>query len=146
MEDYLNAYTNKTVLVTGGAGAIGSNLTRALAELEAQVIILDDLSSSERWNVPSLPGLLFVEGDILDEVKIKRVFFERPQIVFHLAAFFANQNSVDHPERDLMVNGLGTLRLLEYSVLTGVECFVYASSGCSIYGSESPLPLREDFT
>jgi nucleoside-diphosphate-sugar epimerase len=89
--------------------------------------------------------VLFVEGDILDEVKLKRVFFERPQIVFHLAAFFANQNSVDHPERDLMVNGMGTLRLLEYSVFTGVERFVYASSGCSIYGSNAPLPLREEF-
>jgi len=145
MENYLNVYTNKTILVTGGAGAIGSNLCRRLAELGAQVIILDDLSSGVRWNVPSLPGVLFVEGDILDEVKLKRVFFERPQIVFHLAAFFANQNSVDHPERDLMVNGLGTLRLLEYSVFTGVERFVYASSGCSIYGSDSPLPLREEF-
>ena len=145
MEDYLEHYRDKTVLVTGGAGAIGSNLTRRLAELEAQVIIIDDLSSGVRWNVPSLPGILFVEGDILDEVKLKRVFFERPQMVFHLAAFFANQNSVDHPERDLMVNGLGTLRLLEYSVFTSVERFIYASSGCSIYGSESPLPLREEF-
>jgi nucleoside-diphosphate-sugar epimerase len=145
MREYLKAYDGKVILVTGGAGAIGSNLCRRLAELGAQVIILDDLSSGVRWNVPSLPGVLFVEGDILDEVKLKRVFFERPQIVFHLAAFFANQNSVDHPERDLMVNGLGTLRLLEYSVFTGVERFVYASSGCSIYGSDSPLPLREEF-
>jgi len=143
--DYTDAYADRTILVTGGAGAIGSNLCRRLAELAAQVIILDDLSSSERWNVPSLPGILFVEGNILDEVKLKRVFFERPQIVFHLAAFFANQNSIDHPERDLMVNGLGTLRLLEYSLFTGVERFIYASSGCSIYGSESPLPLREEF-
>ena len=107
-------------MVTGAAGAIGSNLTRALAELGAKVIILDDLSSSERWNVPSLPGILFVEGDVVDEVKLKRVFFEQPQIVFHLAAFFANQNSVDFPERDLMVNGMGTLRLLEYATFTGV--------------------------
>lgn len=145
MEEYLKYYKGKTILVTGGAGAIGSNLCRRLAELGAQVIILDDLSASERWNVPSMPGILFVEGDILDEVKLKRVFFERPQIVFHLAAFFANQNSVDHPERDLMVNGLGTLRVLEYSILTSVERFIYASSGCSIYGSESPLPLREEF-
>jgi UDP-glucose 4-epimerase len=121
------------------------NLCRRLAELGAQVIILDDLSSAERWNVPSLPGVLFVEGDILDEVKLKRVFFERPKMVFHLAAFFANQNSVDHPERDLIVNGMGTLRLLEYSTFTSVERFIYASSGCSIYGSESPLPLREEF-
>ncbi len=145
MEDYLASYQGKTVLVTGGAGAIGSNLTKTLASLGARVIVLDDLSSSARWNVPSLPGVLFVEGDILDEVLLKRVFFESPQLVFHLAAFFANQNSVDHPENDLMVNGLGTLRLLEYAVLTGVERFVYASSGCSIYGSDTPLPLKEEF-
>jgi UDP-glucose 4-epimerase len=143
--NYLDSYREKKVLVTGGAGAIGSNLCRTLAEIGANVIVLDDLSSAERWNVPSLSGILFVEGDILDEVKLKRVFFERPSIIFHLAAFFANQNSVDHPERDLMVNGMGTLRLLEYSVLTGVERFVYASSGCSIYGSSAPLPLTEEF-
>ena len=103
---YLDEYDNKTVLVTGGAGAIGSNLTRALAERGAKVIVMDDLSSAERWNVPSLPNVLFVEGDILDEIKLKRVFFERPRIVYHLAAFFANQNSVDHPEKDLAGNVL----------------------------------------
>ena len=144
-EDYLQAYDGQTVLVTGGAGAIGSNLSRVLAEAGARVIVLDNLSSSECWNVPSLPDILFVEGDIRDEVKLKRVFFERPRIVFHLAAFFANQNSVDHPETDLEVNGMGTLRLLEYGVLTGTDRFIYASSGCSIYGSAAPLPLREEF-
>jgi nucleoside-diphosphate-sugar epimerase len=143
--NYLDSYREKKILVTGGAGAIGSNLCRTLAEIGANVIVLDDLSSAERWNVPSLSGILFVEGDILDEVNLKRVFFERPSIIFHLAAFFANQNSVDHPERDLMVNGMGTLRLLEYSVFTSVERFVYASSGCSIYGSSAPLPLTEEF-
>ena len=140
-----SAYADKTVLVTGGAGAIGSNLTRALAERGARVVVLDDLSSAAGWNVPSLPEVLFVEGSILDEVLLKRVFMERPDVVFHLAAFFANQNSVDHPEIDLKINGMGTLRLLEYSTLGGVGRFVYASSGCSIYGSESPLPLREEF-
>jgi nucleoside-diphosphate-sugar epimerase len=143
--DHLTAYAGKTVLVTGGAGAIGSNLVRALSPLCKRVIVLDNLVSSPRWNVPSLPNVLFVEGDILDEVKLKRVFFEKPEIVFHLAAFFANQNSVDHPENDLMVNGMGTLRLLEYATLGGLERFVYASSGCSIYGSAAPLPLVEDF-
>jgi len=143
--DYLESCKGKTVLVTGGAGAIGSNLTRALADAGAFVIVLDDLSSSERWNVPSRPEVLFVEGSVLDEVLLKRVFLERPQIVFHLAAFFANQNSVDHPERDLIVNGLGTLKVLQYSQLAGVERFVYASSGCSIYGSSAPLPLKEEF-
>jgi UDP-glucose 4-epimerase len=145
MNENLELFKGELVLVTGGAGHIGSNLTRALSEAGARIIILDDLSSAERWNVPSLPGVMLVEGDVLDEVKLKRVFFERPKIVYHLAAFFANQNSVDHPEKDLMVNGMGTLRLLEYSTLSGVERFVYASSGCSIYGSHAPLPLREEF-
>lgn len=143
--NHLTTYQGRTILVTGGAGAIGSNLCRELVAAGARVLVLDNLSSAERWNIPSLPGLLFVEGDIRDEVVLKRVFFERPSIVYHLAAFFANQNSVDHPERDLDVNGLGTLKLLEYSVFTEVERFVYASSGCSIYGSDAPLPLKEEF-
>lgn len=147
MHDHQKFYKGKTILVTGGAGAIGSNLCRALETAEAQrIIVLDNLCASPQWNVPSLPHVLFVQGDILDEVKLKRVFLESPDVVFHLAAFFANQNSIDHPESDLMVNGMGTLRVLEYANLSGVERFVYASSGCSIYGSEAPLPLKEEFS
>jgi nucleoside-diphosphate-sugar epimerase len=146
VEEYLKTYQEKIVLITGGAGAIGSNLTKAIASLGAKlVIVLDNLSSSKKWNVPPLPNVMFVEGDIRDEVKLKRVFFEKPEYVFHLAAFFANQNSIDHPEEDLKVNGLGTLKLLEYSLFTGVKRFIYASSGCSIYGSAAPLPLKEEF-
>jgi nucleoside-diphosphate-sugar epimerase len=145
-QDYRKFYEGKTILVTGGAGAIGSNLTRALGDLGAKlVIVLDDLSSAVRWNVPGLANVLFVEGSILNEVELKRVFFEGPEIVFHLAALFANQNSIDHPETDLLVNGLGTLKLAQYSRLARVQRFVYASSGCSIYGSNAPLPLTEEF-
>ncbi len=143
----LDDYQGRTVLVTGGAGAIGSNLVRALSHAvgpSGWVVILDNLSASAHWNVPSLPNVMFVEGDILDEVKLKRVFFEKPSIIFHLAAFFANQNSVDHPENDLMVNGMGTLRLMEYATVAGCDRFVYASSVSSIYGSATPLPLTED--
>jgi nucleoside-diphosphate-sugar epimerase len=146
MSDYLESYQDKTVLVTGGAGAIGSNLTKALAKAGAGlVIVLDDLSASSEWNIPSEPSVLFVKGSITDETSLKRVFYEKPSHVFHLAAFFANQNSVDYPERDLEVNGMGTLRLLEYAAIAKAERLVYASSGCSIYGSSAPLPLREDF-
>lgn len=146
----LSWYEGKTVLVTGGAGAIGSNLVKALVKAAKQVIVLDDFSSGYRWNLPKSDRLLVSHGSILDEVKLKRVFFEKPEVVFHLAAFFANQNSVDHPESDLQVNGMGTLRMLEYSTMCNVDRFVYASSGSSIYGSLpkddplSRLPLQED--
>lgn len=144
-DEYKKYYAGKTILVTGGAGAIGGTLTRALSDLDVKlIIVLDDLSSAELWNVPSRPNVLFVHGSVLDEVELKRVFFEGPHVVFHLAALFANQNSIDHPETDLMVNGLGTLRMLQYAAMNGVERFIYASSGCSIYGSSAPLPLKED--
>jgi len=146
MTEYCDHYKGKVVLVTGGAGAIGSNLTRALAGAGAKcVIVLDNLSSSYRWNVPSLPNVMFVEGDVANDIDLKRVFNEKPEIVFHLAAFFANQNSVDYPEKDIHTNGIGTLKMLQYSTLVGIERFIYASSGCSVYGSNAPLPLREDF-
>lgn len=144
-DSYLKGYADRCVLVTGGAGAIGSNLCQALLQLGARkVVILDDLSSAERWNLPEHPRVVFVHGSVLDEGDLKRVFAERPWVVYHLAALFANQNSIDHPEQDLMVNGLGTLKVLQYAHLARVERVVYASSGCSVYG-KSPLPLREDF-
>jgi UDP-glucose 4-epimerase len=146
MREYLSAYQGKTVLITGGAGCVGSNLTKALIKAEAsRIIILDDLSAAARWNIPVAPAVVFVQGSILDEEGLKRAFAFRPHFVFHLAAHFANQNSVDNPETDQTVNGLGTLKVLEYANLAGIEKFVFASSGCSVYGSQAPLPLKEDF-
>ena len=144
---YFEIYKNKTILITGGAGAIGSNLSRKLAECGAEkVIILDDLSASYEWNVPNLPNVLFVKGSITNDIDLKRVFHEKPDYIFHLAAFFANQNSVDYPEKDLLVSQLGTIKMLEHAVLMdGVQRFVYAGSGCAIYGAQAPLPLKEEF-
>ncbi|MCE2404155.1 MAG: NAD-dependent epimerase/dehydratase family protein [Dehalococcoidia bacterium] len=142
MPEHLDHYRGKTVLVTGGAGSIGSNLSRALAGLGATVIVLDDLSSAPPWNLPEDPSVLFVEGSVVDEARLDDVFQRGPSLVFHLAALFANQNSVDHPELDLTVNGMGTLRILQRSASAGVERFVFASSS-SIYASDAALPLNE---
>lgn len=145
--DYLNYYKGKKVLVTGGAGAIGSNLVEKLCKLGAFVIVLDNLSSGYTWNLPQdAENLLFVKGDVTNEIDLKRVFNEDPEIIFHLAAFFANQNSVDYPEKSLWTDGFGTLKLLEYTRISGkIKRFVFASSGCAIYGGEMPFPLKEDF-
>lgn len=121
-------------IVTGGAGAIGSRLVRRLLELNAPtVLVVDDLSSGYRWLLPDDPRLVFVEADVA-------AFFDhrltlRDAHLFHLAAFFANQNSVDHPEADLHTNGLGTLRVLKWAAENRCRRVVYASAGCSIAGS-----------
>lgn len=139
-----DAFNGKTVLVTGGAGAIGSNLTRKLSELDTKkIIVFDDLSSSYEWNIPVNPKVVFIKGNVLDDEKLKWAFKQKPEIVYHLAAHFANQNSVDNPETDLMVNGMGTLKVLESAHMVGVERFIYASSGCGIYGSDSKMPFEE---
>jgi len=147
MENYLQYYKNKTVLVTGGAGAIGSNLVSKLLELGSFVVVLDNLSSGYLWNLPNHPNMLFVNGDVSSDIDLKRAFNEEPEVIFHLAAFFANQNSVDYPEKDLQTNGFGTLKLLEYSkIYSRIERFVYASSGCSIYPSNAEMPYKEELT
>jgi len=146
MEDPSEAFRRKTVLVTGGAGAIGSNLALALSEFDVKrIFVLDNLSSSHEWNLRMDPKIQFVKGDILDEKDLAQAFHSHPQIVYHLAAHFANQSSVDDPELDLQVNGLGILKVLEHSRRAGVDRFVYASSGCGIYGSDTPMPFSEDY-
>jgi nucleoside-diphosphate-sugar epimerase len=144
LRNYTSDYEGKTILVTGGAGAIGGNLCRKLSEMNAQkVIILDDLSSSYEWNIPKADNIFFVKGSILNDEMLKRVFKEKPDYVFHLAAHFANQNSVDNPEKDLMINGIGILKVLQYAQLVNVKRFVYSSSGCGVYGLDSKMPFEE---
>jgi len=144
MEDYSQDYEEKTILVTGGAGAIGGNLCRRLSDMNAgKIIILDDLSSSYAWNTPRADNITFIGGSILDDALLKRIFKEKPSHIFHLAAHFANQNSVDNPEKDLMVNGMGILKVLQYAHLIGVQRFIYSSSGCGVYGLDSKMPFEE---
>jgi len=144
MDDYSEYYSGSTILVTGGAGSIGRNLCRNLSQLDAKkIIILDNLSSSYEWNIPKESSIFFVKGDILDDTILRRVFKEKPDYVFHLAAHFANQNSVDNPEKDLMINGMGILKVLQHAQLAGIKRFVYSSSGCGVYGLDSKMPFEE---
>ncbi len=144
MDEGYDEYEDKVVLVTGGAGAVGSNLSRKLAELNAaKVIILDDLSSAYEWNIPKRENIQFIHGNILDDEMLRRAFKERPDFVFHLAAHFANQNSVDNPETDLMINGIGTLKVLQFAHISNVKRFIYSSSGCGVYGLDSKMPFEE---
>lgn len=143
-EPFARYYRPRTVLVTGGAGAIGSNLVKALVALGVRkVIVIDDLSSGRVWNLPTDDKVVFLKGSVTEPEVLRAAFKHRPSIVFHLAALFANQNSIDHPEKDLMVNGMGTLAVLRASASAGVDRFVFASSGCAFFEDGAELPVRE---
>ena len=124
------------ILVTGGAGAIGSYLTRFLEAQGHQVIIVDDMSSGFDFNISEKAS--FYKVDISSKEDVAAVFKEHDfDVIYHLAAFFANQNSVDHPVRDLEVNGIGTLNILDQALKQYKEGklkhFLFASSSC-VYG------------
>lgn len=145
MDQFHTNFRNSTIIVTGGGGAIGSNLVKRLCEFDVdEIIILDDFSSGYKWLIPGREDITLIEGSILNEEKLKRAFKNDPEYVFHLAAHFANKNSVDHPETDLEVNGRGTLKLLQYAQMVDIERFVYASSGCGVYGGDAEIPYTED--
>lgn len=126
-------YEGKHILVTGGAGAIGWNLVQILARIpECTVTVLDDFSSGKERVVAK--NVEYIEGSIVDNAHLEEAFRKKPRVVFHLASHFANQNSVEHPAADLQVNGLGTLRLLEWARQCQVERFIFTSSSC-VYGN-----------
>jgi nucleoside-diphosphate-sugar epimerase len=130
-------------VVTGGAGAIGSRLVRRLLDEGAErILVFDDLSSGYHWLLSDDARVQFVEQDVA------RLADGCPRIesptVFHLAAFFANQNSIDHPLDDLHTNGEGTLASLLWARKNQAGAFVYASAGCSISGHGIDAPIRED--
>lgn len=144
MKDFSEGFEDKIVLITGGAGAVGGNLVNELIKFNIKkIIILDNLSSSYEWNIRKNTKIQFIKGDILDEEKLRWAFKNKPDIVYHLAAHFANQNSVDNPEKDLLINGMGILKVLQYAQLTTVDRFVYSSSGCGVYGLDSKMPFEE---
>jgi UDP-glucose 4-epimerase len=131
------------VVVTGGAGAIGSRVVRRLlADGAASITVIDDLSSGYDWLLPDDSRLTLLERDVCDLPELT-IPGSRPT-VFHLAAFFANQNSVDHPADDLHTNGFGTLNTLRWASAVGAERVVYASAGCSIAGHGIDAPIQED--
>jgi len=124
-------YEGKSVLVTGGAGAIGSNLVRALVDAgAAHIYVIDDLSSGSEANLQSVPRTTFIKGDIVDTNVLAQVFGRKIDIVVHLAAFFANQNSVEFPRIDAYSNIIGTIELLEASKRHGSPLFLYANTSC----------------
>jgi UDP-glucose 4-epimerase len=129
------------VLVTGGAGFIGSHITERLIDAGAEVVVLDDLSSGNRQSVH--PRARLCQADIGSEAI--RALFERERFdcLDHHAAQMNVRRSVDEPMFDARVNIVGSLNLLQAAVATGVKKVVFASTGGAIYGEQLTFPADE---
>jgi len=135
----------KRLIVTGGAGFIGSHLAEELAEEGYQVVILDDLSTGKIENIKELlkkDNVDLIQGSVTD-LNLLLKLFQNAQYVFHLAALPSVPRSIENPQASHEVNVNGTLNVLLAARENVVKKVVYASSS-SVYGDTPTLPKKED--
>src|ERR1017187_4695115 len=130
---YGNLFTGNRVLITGGAGFIGSHLAEALVSLQAEVVVLDDLSGGSTENLAGFGPVQFVQGSILN-IPLLEKCVAGCRYVFHQAALGSVPMSVREPRRYHEVNSTGTLNVLETSRQAGVARVMFAASS-SAYGA-----------
>jgi UDP-glucose 4-epimerase len=134
------------VLVTGGAGFIGSNLVDALVARGDRVAAIDDLSGGNRDNIAraSAAGVDLYEVDVCEREAVADVFAQvRPQVAFHLAAQIDVRRSMTNPAFDADVNVLGTINVLAAAQECATRRVVYSSTGGALYGDAELLPTPE---
>ncbi|MEX0886259.1 MAG: NAD-dependent epimerase/dehydratase family protein [Phycisphaeraceae bacterium] len=141
-----DAFRNTRVLVTGGAGFIGSHLVDALIALKAHVTVLDDLSTGDAGNLAEARDhapdrLRLVEASILDAAALADAA-RGARYVFHLAALASVPDSIERPAAYHEINATGTLHVLEAARACGVERVIFAASSAA-YGNADALPLAE---
>jgi UDP-glucose 4-epimerase len=130
------------VIVTGGAGFIGSHVAEVFLERGDEVLVVDDLSTGSRENVPERAG--FEEVDIAERDVLEDALGDGADLVCHLAAQASVTVSVADPVRDCTSNVLGTLNVCEGARKRGAPV-VFASTGGALYGDDAPRPTPEDF-
>jgi len=131
------------VLVTGGAGFIGSHLVDRLASEKHRVTVVDDLSTGLRENVH--PKVMFLEVDIRNLRDLEQAVLNAlPDVISHHAGQANLRQSVKYPGYDAHVNIVGSVNLMRLAVKYRVRHFIYSSSGGAVYGEPSELPASED--
>jgi len=129
------------ILVTGGAGFIGSHLVDKLVAEKHQVCVLDNLSTGKKENIN--PEVKFYLADIRDQTVKTVMEKEKPEIIFHLAAQINVRKSTENPIFDNDVNVNGSLNLIKYFLEYGGRSFIFASTGGVMYGETTILPTPE---
>ncbi len=130
------------VLVTGGAGYIGSHTARQLVTAGHRVVVLDNFYSGHRWAVPNSASL--IEGDVANGELVKRLLRDhKTQAVIHFAGHIVVPESVENPQKYYLNNTAGSLSLMQACMEMGVDKFIFSSSA-AVYGTPEVLPARED--
>lgn len=138
-------FRGKTVLVTGGAGFIGSHLVTRLVDMGSKVVVLDNMADGTITNIrQALPYIELIKEDITAPKNIKR-YIAGLDYVFHLAANASVPRSISKPVYDFNINAMGTLRLLDLLRGSNLTGCVVASSG-AVYGQPTKFPIRENDT
>lgn len=135
-------YKRKNVLVTGGAGFIGSHLAQTLSLYGANVTVLDDLSTGSINNIACAPHIRFIAGDITS-LKSCIKATKKQSIVFHTAAFVSVPESVKHPELCKKINVDGTCNILEASRINKITTLIFSSSA-AVYGERQDCCTEQD--
>ncbi len=130
------------ILVTGGAGFIGSHIVDRHIEMGDEVVVLDNLSTGKKENLN--PGATFYEMDIRDDETARVVLDENPDVISHQAAQVQVTVSRKQPALDAEVNIGGSIRMLEAARKASVKKFIFASTGGAIYGDPDPSMLPAD--
>jgi UDP-glucose 4-epimerase len=132
------------ILVTGGAGFIGSHLVDALLDKNEKIVVIDNLSMGDEHNIPSHKNITFIKGDLSKPGLVHEVFNQYTfKSVFHLGAVASVVASIDSPLETHRTNMDGTLLLLEAAKKHDIKRFVFASSA-AIFGDEQTLPKTEE--
>ena len=121
------------ILITGGAGFIASNIADLYIEEGHEVVIVDNLSTGERTNIPK--KAVFYQEDICNLEKLEAIFKkEKPSLVNHHAAQIDVRTSISNPQKDAQINIIGAINLLELARKYAVSKLIYAGTGGALYG------------
>lgn len=127
-------FENKKILVVGGAGFVGSNLTRAIAlHHPAQIIVVDNLMSSEKENILGIKNVHFIQSSIADDSILQKLYDDGVDYIFHLATYHGNQSSIHDPIADHDNNLITSIKLFDkFKDDKRIQKIVYSAAGCAV--------------
>jgi len=130
----MSIFENKKILIAGGAGFVGSNLTKAISSQNpAKIFVVDNLMSSEKENIQGIKNVEFIQGNIADDAILEKLYSEGVDYIFHLSTYHGNQSSIHDPIADHDNNLITSIKLFDkFKNDNRVKKIVYSAAGCAV--------------